>query len=117
MSFTKIANPKTASPTLKVIKINSSEREFEDLNIIVIIIILLNESISKTKRREIKWFFLFVIIKIKIAIHKKIKKTIERFWNNKYVIIIRIKTKFLFFISKKGFYWPRQRGGYFYYSN
>lgn len=73
MSFTRMASPNTASPTLRVIKININESEFDDSSITVIIIILLRESISKTKRREIKWFFLFVRIPIKIVIHKKIK--------------------------------------------
>jgi len=72
INFTKIASPNTASPTLRVIKINIKDRELVPPNIKVISIIVLRDNISNTRRREIKWFFLFVKITIKMIIQIKI---------------------------------------------
>lgn len=69
-SFTKIAKPKTASPTLKVIKINII-LTIEILLITTLIIKILSmENISKIKSIEIKWFFLFANLIISIRAHK-----------------------------------------------
>jgi hypothetical protein len=49
-----MANPSTASPTLKVIKININLVEFITWDKFLIIKILLNDSISKIKSKLIK---------------------------------------------------------------
>ena len=56
-----MARPNTASPTLKVIKINIILIEFTCWDKILTMKILLKESISKINRIVIKWFLLLVI--------------------------------------------------------
>lgn len=120
INFTKIANPNTASPTLRVIKIKTSLIELVKFAKKLIIKILLIDSISKIKIKEIKWFLLLIKINTKINIQKKIIELAENSWILIFKIIpinTKIRIKILFFICKKRFYWPWKRRRYFHYSD
>lgn len=75
-----MANPNTASPTLKVIKINIIVDTPLRLIKILLIKSLVKESISKIKSIEIKLFlfFLYPIVKTVIQDHNKV--SIKKHW-------------------------------------